>query len=171
MIHKRYSKVIHERSSEIGWQLLLKKLTSNIPQKFICKRHSKISPQLFLKNWPTNTQKLTATVTQKVIHKCYTKIGPQVLLKKIDPQLLLKNWCSNITQKLACKRYKRIDSQTLIKSWLTNVTQKVTYKRYYKDNNACSWLLHQKLATRSNNLLILWFNNLCFVTSCRLLSL
>ena len=115
--------------------------------------YSKNDPQTFLKNWTMNvTQKLNhncfskRNVTQKVIHKWYRKLARKGHSKLIP------------------ETFSKIDSQTLLKNWTTNVIQKVK-------NPYLLMIFYQKLAATSNNLLMLWFNNLCFMPSCRLLSL
>ena len=75
-------KKIFNHYSKIGQQLLLKNWPTNVTQKVIHKRYSKLAhkcyskndPQLLLKNSPT-------TVTKKLSHKRYSKCGSQTLLK------------------------------------------------------------------------------------------
>ena len=82
---------------------------------------------------------------------------------KNDSQTLLKNWPTNFPLKLTHNYYSKVDPQLLLK-----IDLKTLFKKF--KTLTCSWpFLYQKLATTINTLLMLLFNNLCFMASCRLL--
>ena len=84
----------------------LKKWSTNVTQKVIHKRYSKVEPQALLKNWPSNvTQKWSTNVTQKLTQKRYSIVSNKHGIEKSSKTNTL-SWLF-FDWKIAATSYKK----------------------------------------------------------------
>ena len=84
----------------------LKKWSTNVTQKVIHKRYSKVEPQALLKNWPSNvTQKWSTNVTQKLTQKRYSIVSNKYVIEKSSKTNTL-SWLF-FDWKIAATSYKK----------------------------------------------------------------